>query len=51
MRTRTWPGAQVRVRVDIFNAAAAMLRTGVGIGVLPTFMQARHPGAGARCLK
>lgn len=35
--------AQVRVRVDIFNAAAAMLRTGVGIGVLPTFMAARLP--------
>lgn len=35
--------SQVRVRVDIFNAAAAMLRTGVGIGVLPTFMQDRHP--------
>ncbi|MFY9514302.1 MAG: LysR family transcriptional regulator, partial [Rubrivivax sp.] len=35
--------AQVRVRVDIFNAVAAMLRTGVGIGVLPTFMESRHP--------
>jgi DNA-binding transcriptional LysR family regulator len=35
--------AQVRVRVDIFNAMAAMLRTGVGLGVLPTFMEARHP--------
>lgn len=35
--------AQVRVRVDIFNAVAAMLRTGVGIGVLPTFMEANHP--------
>jgi DNA-binding transcriptional LysR family regulator len=35
--------AQVRVRVDIFNAMAAMLRTGVGIGVLPTFMEPRHP--------
>jgi len=34
---------RVRVRVDIFNAVAAMLRTGVGIGVLPTFMEARHP--------
>lgn len=42
MRTHL-ASAQVRVRVDIFNAAAAMLRTGVGIGVLPTFMQARHP--------
>jgi DNA-binding transcriptional LysR family regulator len=35
--------AQVCVRVDIFNAAAAMLRTGIGIGVLPTFMEPRHP--------
>ncbi len=30
--------ARVRVRVDIFNAAAAMLRTGVGVALLPTFM-------------
>lgn len=36
-------GAQVRVRVDIFNAKAAMLRTGIGVGILPTFMQARLP--------
>jgi DNA-binding transcriptional LysR family regulator len=36
--------AQVRVRVDIFNAVAAMLHTGIGIGVLPTFMETRHPG-------
>jgi DNA-binding transcriptional LysR family regulator len=35
--------AQVRVRVDIFNAVAAMLHTGIGIGVLPTFMERRHP--------
>ncbi len=35
--------AQVRVRVDIFNAKAAMLGTGIGVGVLPTFMQAKHP--------
>jgi len=35
--------AQVRVRVDIFNAVAAMLRTGVGVGVLPSFMAERHP--------
>jgi DNA-binding transcriptional LysR family regulator len=35
--------ANVRVRVDIFNAKAAMLRTGIGIGVLPTFMEAKHP--------
>ena len=36
-------GARVRVRVDIFNATAAMLRTGIGVGVLPTFMQANNP--------
>lgn len=37
------PPTQVRVRVDIFNAVAAMLRTGVGVGVLPTFMAERLP--------
>jgi len=42
MRARL-EGAQVRLRVDIFNAAAAVLRTGVGVGVLPTFMEPRHP--------
>ena len=36
-------GAKVRVRVDIFNATAAMLHTGIGVGVLPTFMEAKHP--------
>jgi DNA-binding transcriptional LysR family regulator len=35
--------ADVRVRVDIFNAAAAMLRTGIGVGILPCFMEAAHP--------
>lgn len=35
--------AHVRVRVDIFNAMAAMLRTGIGVGILPSFMEARHP--------
>lgn len=35
--------ANVRVRVDIFNAAAAMMRTGIGIAVLPCFMEASHP--------
>jgi DNA-binding transcriptional LysR family regulator len=33
----------VRVRVDIFNALAAMLGTGIGVGVLPTFMEDKHP--------
>jgi DNA-binding transcriptional LysR family regulator len=35
--------ADVKLRVDIFNAMVAMIRTGVGVGVLPTFMQASHP--------
>ena len=34
---------QVRLRVDIFNALAAVLRTGIGVGLLPTFMERRHP--------
>jgi DNA-binding transcriptional LysR family regulator len=36
-------GARVRVRVDIFNAVAAMLRTAIGVGVLPCFMEDSHP--------
>jgi DNA-binding transcriptional LysR family regulator len=35
--------ADVKLRVDIFNAMVAMIRTGVGIGVLPTFMAPSHP--------
>lgn len=35
--------ARVRIRVDIFNATAAMLRTGIGVGLLPTFMEAGNP--------
>lgn len=35
--------SRVRVRVDIFNAAAVMLRTGIGVGLLPTFVAERHP--------
>ncbi|MED5620712.1 LysR family transcriptional regulator [Ideonella sp. BN130291] len=34
--------ANVRLRVDIFNAMVAMIRTGIGVGVLPTFMEASH---------
>ena len=37
-------GAQVRLRVDIFNAVAAMLHTGLAVGILPTFMAANLPG-------
>jgi DNA-binding transcriptional LysR family regulator len=40
---RHLPSDRVRVRVDMFNAVAAMLRTGVGVGILPTFMAARLP--------
>ncbi len=35
--------ARVRVRVDIFNAVATMLHTGIGVGILPSFMEASHP--------
>ena len=35
--------AQVRLRVDIFNAVAAVLNTGLAVGILPTFMALRHP--------
>jgi len=35
--------ATVRLRVDIFNAVAAVLRAGAGVGILPTFMERRHP--------
>lgn len=35
--------AKVRLRVDIFNAVAAVLHTGLGVGLLPTFMEPRHP--------
>jgi DNA-binding transcriptional LysR family regulator len=35
--------SRVLARVDIFNAVAAMLRTGIGVGILPTFMEASHP--------
>ena len=32
-----------RSRVDIFNAVAAVLHTGLAVGILPTFMAQRHP--------
>ncbi|HEY2928069.1 LysR family transcriptional regulator [Piscinibacter sp.] len=37
------PPAQVRLRVDIFNSMVSMLRTGLGIGVLPVFAAANEP--------
>jgi DNA-binding transcriptional LysR family regulator len=33
------PAEQVRVRVDMFNSLASMMRTGLGVGVLPTFVE------------
>ena len=43
MREHLPPG-QVRLRVDIFNTLVAMLHTGLGVGVLPTFVAASEPG-------
>jgi DNA-binding transcriptional LysR family regulator len=37
------PSQQVRLRVDMFNSVVAMLRTGLGIGVLPTFVAVSEP--------
>ncbi|HUG22915.1 LysR family transcriptional regulator [Piscinibacter sp.] len=37
------PPQQVLLRVDIFNSLVAMLRTGLGIGVLPCFAAANEP--------
>ena len=37
------PQEQVRLRVDIFNSMVAMLHTGLGIGLLPTFVAAKEP--------
>jgi DNA-binding transcriptional LysR family regulator len=35
--------AQVRLRVDMFNSVVAMLRTGLGVGVLPSFVAPHEP--------
>jgi DNA-binding transcriptional LysR family regulator len=37
------PEKQVRLRVDIFNAVATMVNTGLAVGLLPTFMEQRLP--------
>jgi DNA-binding transcriptional LysR family regulator len=37
------PPQQVRLRVDIFNSMVAMLRTGLGVGVLPVFAADAEP--------
>jgi len=33
----------VRLRVDMFNSMVMMLRTGLAVGVLPTFVAASEP--------
>lgn len=37
------PPERVRLRVDLFHSMAAMLRTGLGVGALPTFVGAQEP--------
>lgn len=37
------PPRQVRVRVDIFNSMVAMMRTGLGVGLLPSFCEPLLP--------
>ena len=37
------PPEQVCLRVDIFNSIVSMLRTGLGVGLLPTFVEASEP--------
>jgi DNA-binding transcriptional LysR family regulator len=34
---------QVRLRVDVFNASVAMLKTGIGVALLPTFVELSEP--------
>lgn len=37
------PPQQVRLRVDLFHSMAVMLRTGLGVGLLPTFVGEAEP--------
>lgn len=37
------PNACIRLRVDLFHSMVAMLRTGLGIGLLPAFVEADEP--------
>lgn len=37
------PPERIRMRVDIFNSMVAMLRMGLGVGMLPAFVAAREP--------
>ena len=39
----TVPAERVRLRVDLFQSMVAMLRTGLGIGLLPTFVEPHEP--------
>ncbi len=40
----TVPPERIRLRVDLFQSMAAMLRTGLGIGLLPSFVEPHEPG-------
>lgn len=42
--TETVPPERVRLRVDLLQSVLAMLRTGLGVGLLPLFVAAREPG-------
>ena len=35
--------SRVVMRVDIFDATISMMRTGIGVGLLPTFVEPQHP--------
>lgn len=37
------PERSIRLRVDLFHSMVAMLRTGLGIGLLPSFVEAAEP--------
>jgi DNA-binding transcriptional LysR family regulator len=42
MRANLQP-ANIAARVDTFNSIAALIRTGLGIGLLPTFVETQEP--------
>lgn len=37
------PPERIRMRVDLFHSMTVMLRTGLGVGLLPTFVGAQEP--------
>jgi DNA-binding transcriptional LysR family regulator len=39
----TVPADRIRVRVDLFHSMVAMLRTGLGVGLLPSFVGPHEP--------